>query len=109
MNIEVVPPSTFASSSSSDDERKMSGGDNDEVEYITYNKREAFFNKLPLIERRINQRAQLKRISMQKQMSCTWCCRVDHSTETVQYRHGRKTTMACSICRTTKIQWGELL
>ena len=55
MNIEVVPPSTFASSSSSDDERKMSGGDNDEVEYITYNKREAFFNKLPLIERRMNQ------------------------------------------------------
>ena len=97
MNIEVVPPSTFASSS--DDERKMSGGDNEEVlECITYNKREAFFDKLQLIKRRMNRRVLHKRISMQKQMSCIWCCRVDHSTATVHYRHGRKTTVACSIC-----------
>ena len=100
LNIEVVPPSMYASSSSANDDEGVMSGEEAIVERITYNKREAFFNKLPLIERRINQRAHHKRVSMQKQMSCIWCCRVDHSstTETFHYRHGRKTTMACSIC-----------
>ena len=60
---------------------------------------QTFFNKPQLIERRMNQRAHHKRVSMQKQMSCIWSCRVDHSTEMFHYQHGRrKTTMVCSIC-----------
>ena len=98
LNIEVVPPSMYASSSS-DDDRVTSGDDGDDsLVCITYNKREAFFDKLPLIERRMNRRAHHKRVSMQKQMSCIWCCRVDHSAATKHYRHGRKTTITCSIC-----------
>ena len=117
LNIEVVAPSMYASSSSSsssnDESRVMS--EEDSLECNPYNKREAFFNKVPLIEQRMNRSAHHKRVAMQKQMSYIWCCRVDHSTaRTKHYRHQRKTTVACPICgvtllRTTKIQWRELL
>ena len=79
LNMEVVPPSMYESSCSVDDEDRVTSGE-DAVQCITYNKREAFFKKLPLIERRMNRRAHHRRVSMKKQMSCIWCCRVDHST-----------------------------
>ena len=98
LNIEVVAPSMYASSSSSKDESRVMS-EEDSLECNPYNKREAFFNKVPLIEQRINRSAHHKRVAMQKQMSCIWCCRVDHSTaRTKHYRHQRKTTVACPIC-----------
>jgi hypothetical protein len=99
LNIEVVPPSTYASSGSSDDDEDDRVTRAEEaLQCITYNKREAFFKVLPLIEQRMNRRGNHKRVLTKKQMSCIWCCRADHSTEASHYRHGRKTTIECSIC-----------
>jgi len=105
LNIEVVPPSMYESCSDDDDGQMMrrtedrgdnaasSGGVN-----ISYNKREAYFSKLPLIERRKNRRANHQPISVNRQSSCVWCCRIDHSTGQKHTRHGMKTTWKCSVC-----------
>jgi hypothetical protein len=65
---------------------------------ITYNKREAYFSKPHLIERRTNRRGLHQPSSIQRQSSCIWCCRIDHSTGERHTRHGRKTTWVCSTC-----------
>ncbi|KAI2503223.1 hypothetical protein MHU86_11246 [Fragilaria crotonensis] len=65
---------------------------------ITYNKREAYFSKPHLIERRTNRRVLHQPSSVQRQSSCIWCCRIDHSTGERHTRHGRKTTWVCSTC-----------
>ena len=105
LNIEVVPPSMYESCSNDDNGQMMrrteDGGDNAASSggvNISYNKREAYFSKLSLIERRKNRRANHQPISVNRQSSCVWCCRIDHSTGQKHTRHGMKTTWKCSVC-----------
>ena len=105
LKIEVVPPSMYESCSDNDGQmtirRTDDGADNTSscVVGITYNKREAYFCKLPLIERRKNGRLNHQLVtSVKRQSSCVWCCRIDHSTGQKHSRHGMKTTWKCSVC-----------
>jgi len=75
LKIEVLPPTMHESGSDDND-------DNDDANKghitasiaITYNKREAYFSKPHLIERRMNQRVLHQPSSVQRQSSCIWCC-----------------------------------
>ena len=105
LKIEVVPPSMYESCSDNDGQmtirRTDDGGDNtsSRVVRITYNKREAYFCKLPLIERRKNGRLNHQLVtSVKRQSSCVWCCRIDHSTGQKHSQHGMKTAWKCSVC-----------
>ena len=98
---QVVPPSMYESCSDDDDDQMMrrtdGGGNPSSGVNITYNKREAYFSKLPLIERRKNRRANHQPTSVNRQSICVWCCRIDHSTGQKHTRHGMKTTWKCSV------------
>ena len=104
LKIEVIPPSLYESCSDNDDDGQMmrrteDGGNNSSSSVvITYNKREAYFSKLPLIERRKNRRVNHRPTSFNRQSSCVWCCRLDHSNGRKHARHGMKTTWRCSVC-----------
>jgi SAP domain len=101
LQLEVVPPSIHESGSDDDDTgimRSTDRGDRTSSVVITYNKREAYFTKPHLIERRMNRRVLHQPSSVQRQSSCVWCCRIDHSTGQRHTRHGRKTTWMCSMC-----------
>jgi hypothetical protein len=93
LKIEVIPP-TMHESGRDDVER----GHSCPSVAITYNKREAYFSKPHLIEWRMNQRVLHQPSSAQRQSSCVWCCRIDHSTGERHTRHGRKRAWMCSTC-----------
>jgi hypothetical protein len=94
LKIEVVPP-TMHESGSDDHER----GHSTPSIAIMYNKREVHFSKPHQIEWRINRRVLHHPSSAQRQSSCVWCCRIDHSIGKRHTRHGRKTTcLMCSTC-----------
>jgi hypothetical protein len=94
LKIEVVPP-TMHESGSDDHER----GHSTPSIAIMYNKREVHFSKPHQNEWRINRRVLHQPSSAQRQSSCVWCCRIDHSIGKRHTRHGRKTTcLMCSTC-----------
>ena len=99
LKIEVLSPTMYESGSDdNDDNNDANKGHITASIAITYNKREAYFSKPHLIERRTNRRVLHQPSSVQRQSSCIWCCRIDHSTGERHTRHGRKTTWVCSTC-----------
>ena len=109
LTIEVASPILY-NSSDNDDDNSDSGNDGNGNDRLTtstdydirYKQREAYFSRSDLIARRLNRRIQHLPCSDRKQVSCIWCCRLDHSEDAPNdqkhSRHGRKTTWFCSIC-----------